>query len=243
VFGADEIVVLTEAAKTILKKKFHLRHISVIPCCVDVALFNPGGNGRKMSLLPQRFLVTYLGSVGTFYQLEEMIHFFSLLQRKITNAFFLIVTNGKPQQVSEILGRYGLKSQDCLVTSFPYHQVPEVLKQSKITLIFYHRPLSGPACCPIKFGESLSCGVPVIINVGIGDCEEIVRRERVGVVVADYSPEAYLQAIQQIEDLLKEGKVLRERCRNVARKYFHLESGVEKYFNIYQRLTSQRFLV
>jgi len=236
IFGADEIVVLTKAAQNILKEKFNLQHICVVPCCVDLSLFNLNGNGRKMPFLPERFPVIYVGSLGTFYQFEEMIRFFSLFQKKITRTFLLLITNSEPKHISNLLRSYGIKSEDYLVTSVPYHRVPEFLRQSKVSLIFYHRPLSRSGCCPIKFGESLACGVPVVINSGIGDCDEIVERERVGVIVRDFSLQSYQNVINQLNALLKEGHRLRERCRRTAEKYFSLEDGVKTYWHIYERL-------
>jgi len=33
---------------------------------------------------------------------------------------------------------------------------------------------------PIKFGEYLCCGLPVIMTPGIGDTEEIIEKHRIG---------------------------------------------------------------
>ena len=36
---------------------------------------------------------------------------------------------------------------------------------------YFIKPLVKIASCPTKFGEYLACGLPVIINKGIGDTE------------------------------------------------------------------------
>ena len=63
--------------------------------------------------------------------------------------------------------------------------------------------------------------MPVIINSGIGDCDDIVLREKVGVVVSDFSSGVYEKAIKRLNGLFSEGEALRERCRSTAEKYFH----------------------
>lgn len=239
--GSDEIVVLTKEAKRILEDKFERNNISVIPCCVDLELFNPcPSDNSNLNLPPGRFIVTYLGSVGTFYRFDEIVHFYSLLREEIPEAFFLTITNNDLPLISETFARYSIESNNYLITSVVHSEVPTILKQSTISLIFYHRPLSGVGCCPIKFGESLSCGVPVVINSGIGDCDQIVQKERVGLVIEEYTKEAYEKAIQSLQELLKEGSRLRERCRNVAEMYFSLEMGGQKYWEIYQRLQNPK---
>jgi glycosyltransferase involved in cell wall biosynthesis len=240
IFGSDEIVVLTKKARKILEDKFERNNISVIPCCVDSELFKPCSSDNSDLNLPGRFIVTYLGSVGTFYQFDEIAHFYSLLRHEISSAFFLVMTNNDHLFVSETLASYGIEPDNYLITSVIHQQVPHTLGQSAISLIFYHRPLSRAGCCPIKFGESLSCGVPVIINSGIGDCDQIVQKERVGVVVNEYTEEAYKEAIKSIQDLLKEGHKLRERCRKVAEMYFPLDVGEQRYWEIYQRLLNPK---
>lgn len=235
--GSDEIVVLTKKARKTLEDKFERNHVSVIPCCVDLELFKPcPGDNSNLNLPPWRFIVTYLGSVGTFYRFDEIVHFYSLLREEIPEAFFLAITNNDLPLISETLSHYSIESNNYLITSVVHPEVPTILKQSTISLIFYHRPLSGVGCCPIKFGESLSCGVPVVINSGIGDCDQIVQKERVGVVIDEYTEKSYGRAIEALKELLREGNSLQERCRKVAQRYFSLEIGTEEYWKIYQRL-------
>ncbi|MEW6614403.1 MAG: glycosyltransferase [Thermodesulfobacteriota bacterium] len=235
--GSDEIVVLTKKARKTLEEKFKHNHASVIPCCVDMEHFKPCPSDNSNLNIPQgRFIVTYLGSVGTFYRFDEIVHFYSLLREEIPNAFFLAITNNDLPLISETLSDYSIESNNYLITSVVHPEVPTILKQSTISLIFYHRPLSGVGCCPIKFGESLSCGVPVVINSGIGDCDQIVQKERVGVVIDEYTEKSYARAIEALKELLREGNSLQERCRKVAQRYFSLEMGTEEYWKIYQRL-------
>jgi hypothetical protein len=36
---------------------------------------------------------------------------------------------------------------------------------------------------PVKFGEYLASGLPVVMSAGIGDYSELVRRKKVGVIL------------------------------------------------------------
>src|SRR5690606_13482862 len=63
--------------------------VSVIPCCVDTELFDPekvlldtSAVREKLGIGQDQFVLTYLGSLGTWYLLDEMLLFFKLLLLK-----------------------------------------------------------------------------------------------------------------------------------------------------------------
>lgn len=238
IFCADKIIVLTQAAKDLLVSKYRLSNISVIPCCVDLEVFSRDSKPHfNLSLSENRLLITYVGSVGTFYNFEETARFFKILKSKLPQAYFLILSNGNRGFILKTLNNFNIGSDDYFVSSVSYEQVPLYLSRSAISLIFYRRVLSASGCCPNKFAESLACGVPVVISAGIGDCDHIVRKEGVGVVLKGESLESYAHIIEEVEDILDKKEDIANRCRYVAKKYFSLEDGIEKYFSIYQRLT------
>lgn len=234
---ADEVVVLTEAARSIIVRQHESKNISVIPCSSDLEKFSFDLTAPPEALSRGRLLVTYLGSTGTFYNFKEMAKFFKILKLKVPQAHFMILSNANKQYIVNILEKLEMDKRDYSISSVSHEDVPKFLRESFVSLIFYRRTLSAAGCCPIKFVESLACGVPVVINSGVGDCDRILSEERIGIAVREFSDKAYEQAACDICDLLKEGAGIRQRCRKIAEKYFSLNGAVEKYFNIYRRLT------
>ena len=88
----------------------------------------------------------------------------------------------------------------------------------------------------LKFAESLACGVPVIINAGVGDCDEIVRGRDVGAVVEDFSENGYSKAYSEMQRLLADRNAVALRCRESAIDYFSLNKGMDSYSKIYETL-------
>ena len=82
--------------------------------------------------------------------------------------------------------------------------------------------------------------MPVIVNSGIGDCDEVILKERVGVVVNDFSLREYERAVGELKSLMFEGNALRMRCIQAAEKFFSLEMGIRKYYDIYGRLLGRK---
>lgn len=232
--SADRIVVLTEKARLFLASQIPKDNdiIEVIPTCVDLDNFKPT-KGFKKNFLQDKLVVLYSGSIGTFYGFRDAINFFKILYDKQPYSFFLALINNQPDMAVKILKTEGVSQDAYIVLSLPHTQTCSWLRDADISLMFYHRDNSYRGCCPTKLGESLACGVPVLINSGIGDTEEIIKKERVGVIINEFSDNEYGKAIEELRVILSEGEELRERCRFVAGKYFSLPQGVNKYQEIY----------
>ncbi len=235
---SDEIVVLTAAADKYLSRDFPKAAVTVVPCCVDTELFRqkPPGN-----IIPDnangRSILIYSGSTGTFYDLDGMASFFKALKSRARSVFFWLVTNSAIKDVEGLMLKFDIDRQDFAVTNLDYREIPFALSSSNLSIMFYKRNLSSSGCSPIKFAESLACGLPVVINSGVGDTGEIVEREMVGTVVDTSSPENFEKAVEKTLGLLSEGKDLSQRCRLAAKKLFSLEHAVDKYSMVYQRLS------
>ena len=78
--------------------------------------------------------------------------------------------------------------------------------------------------------------MPVIINPGIGDTEKIVKDYGVGVVVEEFKESEYIKAINKLLKISKDKDTLKRKSRKVAEDFFSLKNGVERYWEIYQRL-------
>lgn len=241
-YNADTIIVLTDSAKKLVSQNPYAgnKQIEKIPTCVDIKKFlTTSSNFSKEYLgLNGKFIILYLGSLGTFYAFEEMVDFFSTILKNnyVHNPYFLIVTNNPSSAIHQSMQLKNLSVDNYGVRQMSHAQVKDILPIADISLMFYKRILSKAGCCPTKFGESLACGLPVVINAGIGDTENIVRKEKIGVIVEEFSPEAYKKAIEQLLSLLSARDALRQRCRQASLRYFSLDSGIDRYQKIYQDL-------
>lgn len=235
--SSDQIVVLTEKAKSTLINSFGtpLKKIAVIATCVDLKRFKPPP-GDKRPFLQNRVVVLYSGSAGTFYGIREAVSFFQKLYNREQRSFFLALINNQKDIVENMLETCRLPQETYKVLSLSYAEVPAWLQEADVSLIFYHRYNSFVGCCPTKFAESLACGVPVIVNRDIGDCDDIIKKEKIGFVLDDFSDFEYGKVIDKLLPALKERDVLHNRCRNIAEKLFSLNIGVDKYLKVYNNL-------
>ena len=222
---ADGVVVLTRhAAEELRRRRPALSPLRVIPTCADVSVFRP----RARSERPE-FGLVYSGSLGTWYMAEEMVAFARSAAGAVPGrALFLT-----PQP--EVLGRLESASGWAEIRAVEPGHVAGWLRRAT-ALFFFIRPIpSKRASCPTKFAEALASGLPVICNRGIGDLDDIVEREGVGVLVDGFSEPDYASAAGRLRHLLQDPD-LSNRCRRLAEGHYNVDLGVNAYRKMYDEI-------
>ena len=242
--NADHIVSLTENAANIIQKrrlKPNQLNIEVIPCCVDTNYFTPQLNKellakRRMDLKIKEdsIVISYLGSLGTWYLLNEMLAFFAAFKEKYANSIFMFITREDREMIFNAALKQGIKKEDLRVFSSTRNDVPDFLSISDYSLFFIKPCLSKAASSPVKQGEIMSMGIPLICNHGIGDSSEIILNYNSGILIEGFSNNEYQNKINELTSI----HFSREKIREGAVDFFSLEKGSKKYLNIYNSLLS-----
>ncbi|MBK9436390.1 MAG: glycosyltransferase [Chloracidobacterium sp.] len=180
-----------------------------------------------------RKVYTYVGSFGGWYLTDEMIDLFAAARERDPNSFTLILTQRDKEKISNLLTERGFSANDFFVGSVKPSEIARYLDASDVAVSFIKACYSKQSSSPTKIAEYLACGLPVISNRGIGDLDELIEDNKVGVMVDDFSRDSYLQAISGIHKL---GDV-RELCRQTVAREFDLEDvGGKRYRAIYEKL-------
>jgi glycosyltransferase involved in cell wall biosynthesis len=241
--ATDGVVTLTERIWPIIKewdglRGRHLAH-EVVPCCADLELFTfsqSDRDRRRRELgVEDRFVVVYSGSIGGWYLTESMADFFALLVREQPQAHALWLTPGKHDQVRTLMQSRGIEAKDYSVLAATTADVPSYLSASDAGLAFIKPCFSKMASSPTKYAEYLACGLPLIINCGIGDSDTLVTQEKTGVLVDAFNQDAYRSATAALEDFVVHAEQTRHHNRAVAERLFDVRRiGVERYAHLYE---------
>lgn len=244
--NADHTVSLTQNAKDeILSwKQFQNKNIpiEVIPCCVDLDHFSiknidedkKAKLNNELKISDENFVISYLGSIGTWYMLDEMLDFFKCLLLQKPNAKFLFITPDSEDLIFRKAKEKGIETDKLMIRFANRNEVPLYLSLSKISLYFIKPLYSKKASSPTKTGEIMALGIPIITNSGIGDSDKILTESKAGLLINDFNIDEYNRIIKQIDVLLSVDKT---KIIIEAQKYFSLEKGVELYDSIYKKLT------
>ncbi len=239
---SDATIVLSDKALELLKKDKGVGGkqpvLVSIPCCADLSKFSD--KGSPGAVFPEgfggKFVITYLGSLGTCYLLKEMAEFFKVLKAYRPDSVFLIISHTDVCYIEGVLKGSGLAAgTDFIILKAEPEEVPELISKSDCSIMFIKPVLCKIGSSPTKFGESLAAGVPVIVNKGIGDTEEMINKRHIGVVVDELNGGSYEAAVKRLLGLIGE-QGLKERCVDTARDHFSLELGVERYLEVYKKI-------
>jgi glycosyltransferase involved in cell wall biosynthesis len=233
---ADHVVSLTHSAKKEILTWRVSTPISVIPCCVDLTHFNRTKIDIKEQTLLRRtlgigekdFVLLYLGSLGTWYMVKEMLDFFSVLKEQCPNAKLLLVT---PDKWTTDTNGF---SKDIRLVSAERNEVPLYLSLATASMFFIKPAFSKKASSATKMGELLAMNIPVITNRGWGDAEAVLSKTKLGILLSDFEDTDYRYAIQQVL------KISRSEAADSLSDEFSLSNGVISYKNIYTELTNTK---
>ncbi len=240
--NADAIVSLTEAGRVAIQdfptvSRRGIR-IEVVPTCVDTDHFAPRKPDRALVErlgFEAKTIFTYVGSVGTWYAMEEILDFFGVVLQEIPEAALVLIVRGPLEALRRSVRRRGLLAVTAIVSSVPHGEIPRWVSVSRVGLAFYGRGVSNIARFPTKIGEYLACGLPVVVSAGVGDCDHFIEAERVGVIISEYSRKGYRRAIKSLVELLQDPD-LPNRCRQFALARLSLSQGVARYLVLYEML-------
>lgn len=242
---SDGFVVLTEKAREILFPESketgfdeYGRPVEVIPCCVDLERFKTANEWSRREAraeldIRDRKVIAYVGSFGGWYLTDEMLEFFKTARATDPNTFILILTQRDAVSVSSLLAERGFADKDYYVGTVTPGELPKYLSAADAAISFIKPCYSKLSSSPTKIAEYLAAGVPIIANRDVGDVDKLIEENYVGALIADFSHDAYLKGLKQVEKL---GDV-RDRCRTIAVKEFDLEKiGGERYRLLYNKL-------
>jgi glycosyltransferase involved in cell wall biosynthesis len=243
--NADAIVTLTEKIWPIIKEWEGLRDREVmhevVPCCADLELFKFNELDRQqrradLRLQNQRVLV-YSGSIGGWYLTDKMCDLFAELLIRRSDWHFLWLTNGAGDLIKKLMRERSIDTVSYTVRSVAPAEVASYLSASDAGIAFYKPALSRLATSPVKLTEYLACGLPIIINSGIGDSDALVTRESAGALISEFTKSEYARAADVLEDFVNCAEETRKQNRSIAEKLFDVRRvGVERYMRMYERL-------
>lgn len=212
--------------------------IKVIPCCVNLELFDPTNITiedqtalkAKLGIDPTDFVLGYIGSIGTWYMLDEMLDYYKELQAKNPTAKFLFVSGEPPEMITSECEKKGISLDQIIITSTLHKDVPLHISIFDSSVFFIRASYSKKASSPTKQGEIMAMGIPLVCNSGVGDTDEIVERYKAGIVIKDFTPESYRAAFTEDHTFDIDG------IKTGANDYFSLTEGVSRYLSVYKAI-------
>ena len=247
--AADGVVTLTETIWEVIKHWPGLEGRQVahqmIPCCADLERFRFDAAARARVRRELRaddaFVLVYSGGIDGWYLTAEMADFFAALLQERRDAHFLWLTHGSHERIESLMRERGVPRASFTVRAVESSEVAAYLSASDAGLAFIKPCFSKLASSPTKTAEYLACGLPLVLNAGVGDSDALVTRERLGALVREFTPEEYRSAASGVLRMSEDAEATRESARAAVERLFDVRRvGLERYAQLYREVLGLR---
>jgi glycosyltransferase involved in cell wall biosynthesis len=236
---ADVVMTRTRHAKEILIDRvgsvLEPGRVHVIPNAKDTDQFAPGTEldrariRRQLGVENGAPLVIYVGSLGPHYYPDRLVKYFELVHARDSDARFVVLT-GNREVLEERLMGVDLPSEALTITRVAPEEVPRYIAAADLGVAFRQASFSQRGVCPIKVGEYLLCGTPVLSTTGVGDLDRQLDAPHVGRLVDDLEESTLEEAAAWlVEEVLPNRRDYREGARRLGVEEFGMEQCVERY--------------
>ena len=196
--------------------------IVTLPCTVDSARFqfDPGGRRQARADLgiPSDAIVgIYVGKFGGIYYDAEAFAVFARFATHMPSFRMIVLTPMDLDSVAALARTAGYPAGRLTLLSVPHEAVARYLSAADVGFATVRMAPSRRFCSPVKVGEYLASGLPVVITDGIGDDSEHIRDNDAGAVI-DLTPRRTDEGIETIGRILAEPGH-RERIARLAHRF------------------------
>lgn len=217
--AADHIVVVTPAFRQELIDKWQVpaEKLSVVQNGVETGLFSPqrfDPNLRQELHAENKFVVSYIGTLGLAHGLETLIAAAERLQQLAPEVVFVVIGDGAERQRIIELAQSKNLTNIRFVPPQKREKIPAYVCASDACLVLLKKSDVFETVIPTKMLEFMSCARPVILAVE-GQARRIVENSRAGICVPPENVDALCGGIL---DLQRQPSLRAELGRN-GREY------------------------
>jgi glycosyltransferase involved in cell wall biosynthesis len=175
---------------------------------------------------PKPFTICYAGSWGPQYLPELMLDFAETLKKSIPSLEFFIFTGQSDLAQKFLASRLPLGQKWVQILRVRPEKMSAFLQECDLGLSFRRATLSSRAVAPIKVGEYLLAGLPVVGDAAGDFGSTLVDRG----VLFPTSPESIPEAVDWVmKNVAKNGHQIRRKCMEVGSELFDHKRSIDEY--------------
>lgn len=221
----DVFTSMSQASVDWVAKRYGKEGI-VIPCCVTDSFFKPidlkcrESMRREFGFLPQHIVIAWCGSAAYWQCLDRVVPLLKDVAMKNERIRVLFLSN-QPDTMKELCANFGFDEHFWRVRRVMPSEVCSYLQMCDVGLdILAIDDFKSSICCPVKVGEYLAAGLPVLITRTMGDMPALVQRFGAGALLGDaLSSEEMEKQLQELPKFPCQQSI----C--AARRFFSWESN------------------
>ncbi len=245
--GADALNTVSHRLVEAMDARYAIRPgipRSVIGCCVDVKQFFFDSALRRQHRqalgLADNFVICYCGSMASDQRPDAIADAVAALLDALPEGRFLAITNERKPLESE-LQRAGVPLSRVVFAAVAHDQVAGYLMAADIGLLLRENRQTNLVASPVKFGEYLRCGVPVLLTPYVGDYSALAASHGIGAMIPfPFAADDVLSAVRDLHTrLAAEGDAYRTFCSQWAHSHLSWEGQLPGLLQVYAALGNE----
>ena len=193
----------------------------VVHCSVEVSDERPVPEGEDGGVR-----IAYSGGLQAYQPPGEVLSQMARIGGLCSASEMSIMTRDWSEEAEAIRVRVCPRAR---VLSLTADEAALAIARTDIGLIPRIAHQANEVACPTKIGEYLAAGVPIAISPHLGEWPEVLARWGVGISLA--SADSELAAF--CADVCADREAYAERCRDIAREHFSIDSAADRIIAIY----------
>ncbi len=178
---------------------------------------------EELGLGKKEILWVYTGTLGKPYLVAEMLGLFAAFLSKGNQGKFLILTRN-PSYLKSLISP-ALKAH-LIVRTGEFRDIPRFLMAADLGLSLRSPAPSLAGLAPIKLGEYLMCGLPVMVSRDVGDTEELLEDKEFCFFYEKGKEAAFLEWFENLAPINP------EVIHNFGLAHFGLQSSIAQYLKV-----------
>ena len=236
------VIALTDGMRVYAKEKYQTSfdYYFVKPALVNLNNFKWDKKTydqlRRQNHLEDKIVGIYTGKIGGIYLNEEFFDFFKIANDYWEKKFHLyLLTDKNQEEIKHLINTKNISKSKIEALFVPHSEINEYLQMADFAINFVKPVPSKRYCTSIKDGEYWAMGLPVVITNNISDDSDIIKTNRIGSVLETLTNEGFLNAIQEINNLLSQNsrEEIHKKIHPIAEKYRNFDVAEKIYCEIY----------
>jgi glycosyltransferase involved in cell wall biosynthesis len=192
----------------------------VIPCCVKNTVDDAKrADIRKELKIENKTAILYLGGVHKNQYLEELGIPFIKTALALSDKYAGVFITQNKDKMMALLAKFNVEWDNIRVISVPQNEVGDYLTGMDLGLLLRAPSVQNNFSQPVKFGEYLSAGIPVVLEEGTGKISELLQQNGIGCVVKLWGKENQKEFEGEVRKALDWFETNKTTVRENARKF------------------------
>lgn len=243
--NADGVVTVSNNLATLITEGYDaFKLINVVPCCVSrLTLEDKRSELRaKLGVTDDEMLLVYSGGYAKYQHLEDLIIPFMKLLCDMNEKIKILILSHQVQTIKSIVERIYPADNRFNYISASQTDVGDYLSACDLGFLLRKQTLVNRVAQPVKVGEYLAAGVPVVVEGEVGGVTDKLFEYGAGlsVLLDGQSIDAWHKVGANVIAYAKRGELNRVASRRLAKDYFLWETSIVKQRYFYQLVINSK---